>query len=135
MDIIVKEKIIATKVFVLNKDGLFLAIRRSKTDPLRPLTWDIPGGILDYGEDPDVGVIRETQEETGITLKKPIIFNVDSLNVNENMYIVRLIYYEVTKHSDVVLSYEHDLFKWVTRSDFLKLEALEFLKESVKLLP
>jgi len=132
---IMKEKIIATKVFIINKDGLILAIRRSKTDPLRPLTWDIPGGVIEFGEDPNIGIIRETQEETGIVLKSPKIINVNSLNVNENMHIVRLVYYEIISNRDVILSYEHDLYKWVSKTDFLDLDALKYLKESVKLLP
>ncbi len=31
-------------------------------------TWAIPGGKLDYGETPENGAVRETLEETGITV-------------------------------------------------------------------
>jgi 8-oxo-dGTP diphosphatase len=29
--------------------------------------WAFPGGFVDYGEPPEVGVLRELQEETGVT--------------------------------------------------------------------
>lgn len=30
--------------------------------------WNLPGGFMDYGEGPEVGVIREAQEETGVPI-------------------------------------------------------------------
>jgi len=30
--------------------------------------WNLPGGFMDYGEGPEVGVVREAQEETGVAV-------------------------------------------------------------------
>lgn len=60
------EKIgVSQKAIIFNKENKILVIRRSKTAPYGALTWDLPGGDLDYGEDAITGVIREIKEETG----------------------------------------------------------------------
>ncbi len=40
--------------------------------------YHLPGGGLDFGEDPKNAVIREVREETGITTEDPIIIDVVS---------------------------------------------------------
>ena len=43
--------------------------------------WALPAGYIDLGEDPQQGAIRETQEETGLTIEiinlLDVIFNAD----------------------------------------------------------
>ncbi|KAF2165442.1 hypothetical protein M409DRAFT_55836 [Zasmidium cellare ATCC 36951] len=40
--------------------------------------YDLPGGGVDIGEDPKEAVIREVQEETGITVKRPHLLGMES---------------------------------------------------------
>ena len=127
------EKIIVAKVFVINPSGLILTMRRSKTDTRRPLTWDLPGGGVEYGEDPKDAVIRETYEEVGIKLETADIFYVSS--TNEKTYVIRLLFYARTTSKDVKLSFEHDQFKWVTKDEFTKLELPDYQKDATKGLP
>jgi 8-oxo-dGTP diphosphatase len=48
------------------RDGLFLFLKRAGAH--EGGTWCTPGGHIDYGETPVETAIRETKEETGITL-------------------------------------------------------------------
>ena len=60
---------------VINDKGQFLTIQRRDN-----LKWELPGGVLEFGETPESGVIREVEEETGI------IVSVDRLSgVYKNM--------------------------------------------------
>jgi 8-oxo-dGTP diphosphatase len=132
------EKTILAKIFVIDKDGLILTLRRSKTDTRWPLTWDLPGEMVEYGEDPTAAVIRETDEEAGLKIKDPQVFNIYTTNMNSSNkeeYIIRLIYYTFTKDKNVKLSYEHDLFKWVTKEEFLELDAPTYYKQAIAHLP
>jgi 8-oxo-dGTP pyrophosphatase MutT (NUDIX family) len=63
-------QLVGAKVIVWAEERLVLVIRRSETDPREPLTWDLPGGVVDRGEDPGDGAMREVLEETGISLDK-----------------------------------------------------------------
>jgi 8-oxo-dGTP diphosphatase len=53
---------------ILQKDGLILATQRSETMSL-PLKWEFPGGKLEQGELPEECLVRELQEELGITVR------------------------------------------------------------------
>ncbi|MBI4499388.1 MAG: NUDIX domain-containing protein [Chloroflexi bacterium] len=52
---------------VVREDGRLLLVRRN-IEPFKG-AWDLPGGFLELGEHPDAGVVREVQEETGLTIR------------------------------------------------------------------
>ncbi|MFF4172615.1 NUDIX hydrolase [Streptomyces sp. NPDC001744] len=49
---------------VVREDGRLLAIRRADNG-----TWELPGGVLELGETPQEGVVREVLEETGVRVE------------------------------------------------------------------
>jgi 8-oxo-dGTP diphosphatase len=128
-----KEKSIVAKVFVINGDGLILALLRSKNDKHRPAAWDLPGGGVEFGEDPTHAAMREAKEEAGIKLQKAQVF-ITKTSVR-GKYIVRLLYYAHVDNPDVTLSHEHDEYKWVSREDFIELDIPEYYKDCLRELP
>lgn len=42
---------LSPKVIIQNDAGKILSLRRSKTDPVRSLMWDFPGGLIEESED------------------------------------------------------------------------------------
>jgi 8-oxo-dGTP pyrophosphatase MutT (NUDIX family) len=46
--------------------------------------WSLPGGGLHRGEDPITGVIRETREETGLTLSPEVIKHLGRKRMHDN---------------------------------------------------
>lgn len=82
-------------------------------------TWGPPGGHIDFGEDPDQAVTRETQEETGIIIKRPefkAITN-DIFKKTGKHYIT--LWYEVSTTSEprVTSPQEIDRWQWFDRDD------------------
>ncbi len=45
----------------------------------RPGWWTLPGGGIDFGEHPEVGALRELEEETGLTGRIVELVTVDSM--------------------------------------------------------
>ena len=59
----------ATAIFITNKSGELLVIRRAK-EPVKG-TFDLPGGFIDMYETAEEAIIRELKEETGLLISKP----------------------------------------------------------------
>jgi 8-oxo-dGTP pyrophosphatase MutT (NUDIX family) len=130
---------VVQKAFVINQDGDILLVKRSATDTRRPLTWDLPGGVLDPNESLEDSVLREIEEETGIKAHDPEIFftktiistwNRDGIDHERN--VVKSYYSVHVDTIDVVLSYEHSEFCWVSLDEAYELLSYDQHKEVVK---
>ncbi|MBW3140384.1 8-oxo-dGTP diphosphatase MutT [Ferrimonas balearica] len=55
-------------------DGAVLVAKRHK-DQHQGGLWEFPGGKVEPGETPEQAVIRECQEEVGLTLSQPELFD------------------------------------------------------------
>ncbi|MBL8159640.1 NUDIX hydrolase [Candidatus Saccharibacteria bacterium] len=110
----------SAKAILLDAAGNILVLRRSSTHPLYAYHLDLPGGLVDEGEDPSDAVAREVFEETGLiidasTLRlghediRPVT------NCHYQTYIGRL----PEKEPDVAISWEHDQHRWLTPREFV----------------
>jgi len=120
------------KAILLNNEGKLLTIRRTKTAPVRPLHWDLPGGDLDFGEDPMQGMIREIKEETGLDVKNVEPFDIEAHINSDGVFWITVAYRVENVSGDLALSYEHDQYKWVTPDEFLQLKSADKLQRFVK---
>ncbi len=111
---------------IIEKNGKILVIRRSSKYEHLTDAWDIPGGRLEFGEEPEAGLRRELQEETGLELDKiKQILDASTVFKNEEKQIVRITYLCTVKETNQSekISDEHTSLEWVPREN---LKALEF---------
>jgi len=116
----------------IQKDNKFLVTRRSSTDSFLPLTWDTPGGSLDFGEDPISAVIRETKEEAGLDVKVgKLIYCHNQYYPNNGQYWFALVYEcEIIGDSVVTIDpSEHDDYRWITLEELKTLPKIDFLND------
>jgi len=106
---------VVAKALLQASDKRVLLIRRSKTDSRRPLQWDLPGGEVDEGEDFTSAVLREINEEVGVEVEKTNVQLAYTLTeMTEHGNTCWLFYIGTTGQTDIKLSYEHDMFQWVS---------------------
>lgn len=101
------------------KNGKFLIVKRAENDTFYPNYWEIPGGKVEYGEEPDNGALRELEEEVGLKVKliSPIsVINYGDL-VKDIQYIQINYLCKIEGEQEVKLSEEHSGYKWVTFSE------------------
>lgn len=104
---------IVAKTLVINTDGKVLILRRHDNDDYRPGQWDLPGGQADPGEDPRVAAVREAKEETTLSLSSLSPVYVTS-HVYDDRQVVKTVFATTDYIGDVILSFEHDDYEWVT---------------------
>lgn len=126
-----KRIILAQKVIIVNNMGQILTIKRSNAYN-RPLTWDLPGGNLDFGEKLKQSILREVKEETSLSVKNLSFLGITENLDNKDLFRITICYVAKAITSKIILSHEHIDFKWVKPNEFLKLNAYKPHKEFVK---
>jgi 8-oxo-dGTP diphosphatase len=117
------------KAIVVNSEGKFLTLKKSYAKK----TWDLPGGAVEIPEEHEVGLRREIREETGLEVGtgiKPLSVS-SGYNHEEGEYFLFIGYVVVALSSEVKISSEHTEFRWVTKEEFLQLDATPYLKDFV----
>lgn len=112
---------IGVKAIIINNGKILFIKRSDKYDHLKD-AWDIPGGRINFGEDPEQGLQREIKEETNLDLKQiEQIIDVSTVFKNEEKHIIRITYLCSVKNSDIILSNEHTAYQWFTKDEAEKL--------------
>lgn len=121
------------KAVVFNDNGEILTLFRTETAPARPNTWDLPGGDLDFGEDPGQAIVREVKEETGLDVKDVQIFDaIGFISDFDKITWVTLAYKCKVTGTGVKISWEHNDYRWVTPEEFIKLKSSDRLQRFVR---
>jgi len=123
---------ISQKAIILNQADKLLAVFRTETAPAHPNTWDLPGGELEVGEDPVSSIIREVKEETGLEVQDIEIFDIEGHEDEGDEYWVTVGYKGKNISNEVILSFEHNDFRWVSPEEFLQLESQPKLHRFVR---
>jgi len=116
------------------KKGLFLSAERPKGKDYESF-WEFPGGKVENGESLSEALVRELQEELGITPLKFDFWMEKTVDYPE--YTVKLSFFDIWEFSGEVTSMENQSFDWfdldnVVDVKFLPVnyEILELLKET-----
>lgn len=93
-------------------DDQFLLLKRVN----EPKVWGPPGGRLYPDENPNLGVLREVKEETGLDIELITPAHIWFGPYGENN-LVSIDYLARANRSDVILSPEHAEFQWAGIGD------------------
>lgn len=115
-------------------EGKYLVTKRSEKETTFPEYWDIPGGLVEYGELPKEAVIRETKEEVNLKIMPTKVIHEDSnYDKGKDMIFIRLVYLCILEDdiSKIKLKEdEHSEYKLINSLNDLKGELVSpFLEE------
>lgn len=91
------------KIVLVDRDKRVLFLKRTNYMEKFAGEWDLPGGHVHVGEELRDGLIREVEEETGLSIKRCRLFTkIDNLYFFEGTY----------EQGSIVLSNEHSEYEF-----------------------
>ena len=125
---------VAVYGLIFNASQEILIVKRSLHDS-HPGLWEMPGGALEYGEQPSQGALREIKEETNLDTEvlHPISVISGFSKKNPSVQVVRIAFLCFTSNSEsLILSAEHSDYKWVNPYQITHSPLSEFLKKTLQ---
>jgi len=120
---------VAVHAFIKRKDGKFLVTKRSPINDFLPNHFDLPGGTVEFGEDPKEALKREIFEETSLSvnISRPIYLY---SQVQKERHQIWIIYECEYKGGEIKLNpEEHNEYKWVNFDEAKNLPKIIFLEK------
>ena len=114
---------VAIKAYIFKKNRILVIYKTAKeaaNDPKPENRKDVPGGRLEFGEEPIQALKREVKEEVNLKVNvvKPLrIWHY----VKGNFQLVGINYLCLWEAGDVLLSDEHEYYEWLTKEDIISL--------------
>ncbi|MFT4303192.1 MAG: NUDIX domain-containing protein [Candidatus Woesearchaeota archaeon] len=120
---------IAVKGLVVIDDKI-LIIKRHNADVQKPGMWEFPGGRLDKGENPFLGLKREILEEVGLDVEIFYPLEVRYFVRDDGQPITMIIFLCKAKSKNIILSQEHSDYK-LCNINYVKDDLGDFFHNSV----
>jgi 8-oxo-dGTP diphosphatase len=121
----------ATKAFIVHEGKVLLLREAGKyEDGTNVGRYDVPGGRVEPGQRFDESLLREINEETGLTVEvgRPFFVNEWRPVVRgEQWQIIGTFFECIAKDEKVVLSKDHDEYVWIDPKDFKQYNIIENL--------
>lgn len=113
--------LVGQKAIIKNGQGQILLLQRSAKSGAGG-KWSLPGGAIEFNEEPYAGISREITEETQLEVKNLRPFTLKQYLSTEEENVIIIGYIGETDSTDVVLNWEHDAFQWLRKEDALALD-------------
>jgi 8-oxo-dGTP diphosphatase len=124
---------VAAKAIITNKKGKYLVLYKSETEEINPNEIDIPGGRIKFGEDIEISLRREIQEEIGINVKVIKPSRAWGL-VKGDLHLIGITFIAEYNSGKFKLSGEHTRCEWIGKNKILKGNYPSWIKKEFKAL-
>jgi 8-oxo-dGTP diphosphatase len=104
--------LLVVAVALLDADGRVLIAQRPEGKQLAGL-WEFPGGKVEPGERPEETLIRELDEELGITVKEPCLAPLTFASHAYETFHLLMPLYVCRRWEGTIVQHEHQALKWV----------------------
>jgi 8-oxo-dGTP diphosphatase len=100
------------------RDKKILIIKRHRNQKVVPGEWEMVGGKVGMEENLEEGLLREIKEETNLDCSIERLLYATDHNIREDKKVVILVYLCNPLSEKVVISHEHEEYRWVEKKEF-----------------
>src|SRR5690349_15517916 len=121
---------------IIKQDQKVLLLRRASGNELYRGLYELPGGKVEFGEDPRAAIQREIEEEIARQIETLQLFDVHSeLDVRDvqHQYIVLVFLVSLRPDTTIELSQDHDKYIWKKVSEIQLNEVTETTRLALQL--
>ncbi len=111
-----KKIVLVAACALIDADGRILLAQRPEGKNLAGL-WEFPGGKVESGETPEDALIRELQEELGITTKHACLAPLTFASYSYDKFHLLMPLYVCRRYEGIARSMEGQALKWVKPQD------------------
>lgn len=133
---------VGAKALIKNSENKILVLKSSLREHAEgtKVYWDIPGGRIDEGDGVEETLLREIEEETGVTEVSNIDFftavvsnhQIPIENDRKTGLVLMVYTAGIPSNSEIKLSSEHTEFAWVGYKEAAKLLANKYPPEFIE---
>ena len=116
---------------IIKRDGKILICQRHRNDHF-PLRWEFPGGKIEPGETPEMGLKRELTEELGIDAVIGQFINKQTYFYREKNLKVNLNFFWVTEYTGSLTNKVFERMDWVSNDQIADYDFLEADRQIVR---
>ena len=100
---------------VIKAKGKYLILLKSDLEDVNPNSYDLPGGRMSYGEQPEESLKREVKEEAGLEIEIKGVTDIWSFVMKDKkLQLVGITWACIAQSTEIKLSPEHSSFEWVS---------------------
>lgn len=130
--IMTEEKVSVVEAIVKNKDGKILLLKRSKLNNHFVGKWQLPGGKVNFGEDPTKAIKREIIEETG---RKPSDLRIIKVFSHKNLdfkdKLMSVMVFSCILNGDICISEDHSDFSFFEENKINENDLTDISKKAI----
>lgn len=126
-----KKQLILVSGFITKNKKLLLG-KRPSSKKYFPNHYEMPGGKLEHGENPEECIKREILEETGLKTEVVGVYRIGSTTIEETNEHCIIIYYLLNPLNETPKPLDYEELKWVTEQEIESLKTTEEQSEAIR---
>jgi 8-oxo-dGTP diphosphatase len=122
---------VGVSAFIVVNDKV-LVVQRSEHESFLSGYWELPGGNVEFGEDPKDALMRECSEEVSLNVEVGRPYWIFSYISNDGTrHTIDITYSCKLLSGDIVLSNEHTEYRWISKNEVDQLTFSDEMKKSI----
>jgi ADP-ribose pyrophosphatase YjhB (NUDIX family) len=122
---------VVVKAIIKNHKDEFLLLKKSTHPDSEPTVWDLPGGLINFGENPYSALHNHIRHLTGLEVDVLKPSNVWS-HMKNDTHLVGITFFCKAEDNNVVMNHDTHTHSWANSQKILKSKLPKWIKDEIR---